>query len=166
MLAVANLPKALEHQLTVQDLNARYVEAIDDDSLEAWPDFFTEDGRYRITTAENVAQNLPLGMMYATSRAMLRDRVRALRDANVYETQRYRHVLGAPRVVSADGAGIRARTGFIVVRIMHTGEMTIFATGSYEDRVLLDAAGGTARFAEKTVVLDSRAIDTLLAIPL
>jgi 3-phenylpropionate/cinnamic acid dioxygenase small subunit len=165
MLAVSGLSQSLEHQLTVQDLNARYVEAIDDDKLEAWPDFFTDDGRYLVTTAENVAQNLPLGMMYATSRAMLRDRVRALREANVYETQRYRHILGAPRVIAADGGVIRARSGFIVVRIMHTGEMTIFATGSYEDRVLLDAAG-TARFAEKTVVLDSRAVDTLLAIPL
>src|SRR5262249_38699998 len=143
-----------------------YVEAIDDDNLEAWPDFFTDDGRYRVTTAENVAQNLPVGMMYATSRAMLRDRVRALREANVYETQRYRHILGAPRITAADGDGIRARTGFIVVRIMHTGEMTIFATGNYEDRVSPGPAGDPARFAEKTVVLDSRAVDTLLAIPL
>jgi anthranilate 1,2-dioxygenase small subunit/terephthalate 1,2-dioxygenase oxygenase component beta subunit len=165
MLAESNSATGLEHQLTVQDLNARYVEAIDDDKLEAWPDFFTEDGCYLITTAENVAQNLPLGMMYATSRAMLRDRVRALREANVYETQRYRHILGAPRIITSEGSAIRARSGFIVVRIMHTGEMTIFATGSYEDKVLLDPAGG-ARFADKTVVLDSRAIDTLLAIPL
>src|SRR5262249_62159131 len=73
MLAVAKLPMNLEYQLTVQDLNARYVEAIDDDNLEAWPDFFTDDGRYRVTTAENVPQNLPVGMLYATSRAMLRD---------------------------------------------------------------------------------------------
>jgi 3-phenylpropionate/cinnamic acid dioxygenase small subunit len=165
MLAGSSLSQSLEHQLAVQDLNARYVEAIDDDKLEAWPDFFVDDGRYLITTAENVAQNLPLGMMYATSRKMLRDRVRALREANVYETQRYRHILGAPRVIGSDGGVIRARSGFIIVRIMHTGEMTIFATGSYEDRVLLDA-GGAARFAEKTVVLDSRAVDTLLAIPL
>jgi 3-phenylpropionate/cinnamic acid dioxygenase small subunit len=165
MLAVSNSATGLEHQLMVQDLNARYVEAIDDDKLEAWPDFFVEDGRYRITTAETVAQGLPLGMMYATSRAMLRDRVRALREANIYETQRYRHILGAPRITTAEAGAIRARSGFIVVRIMHTGEMTIFATGSYEDRIMLDPAGG-ARFAEKTVVLDGRAVDTLLAIPL
>ena len=85
----------IELQLKVQDLNARYAQAIDDNQLEAWPDFFTEHGRYRITTAENVERGLPLGMIHATSRAMLRDRVRSLRDANVYEAQRYRHVLGA-----------------------------------------------------------------------
>jgi 3-phenylpropionate/cinnamic acid dioxygenase small subunit len=53
----------------------------------------------------------------------------------------------------------------MVARIMHTGETTLFATGRYLDRVVLDGAGA-ARFAEKIVVLDSRLIDTLLAIPL
>ena len=156
----------IERQLAVQNLNARYAEAIDEDRLEAWPDFFTEDGRYRITTAENVAQELPLSMMYATSRAMLRDRVRALRQANVYETQRYRHIIGAPLLSAASPSAVSARTPFIVVRIMHTGEMTIFATGCYEDRVVLDESGADARFTDKMVILDSRAVDTLLAIPL
>ena len=154
----------IELQLKVQNLNARYVQAIDDNKLEAWPDFFTDDGRYRVTTAENFERGLPLGLIYATSRAMLRDRVRSLRDANVYEAQRYRHVIGPPLVAPGEGGAVHAQTSFIVARIMHTGETTLFATGSYHDRVVLD--GGEARFAEKVVLLDSRLIDTLLAIPL
>jgi anthranilate 1,2-dioxygenase small subunit len=47
---------------------------------------------------------------------------------------------------------------------MHSGETTLFATGCYHDRVVLE--NGEARFAEKVVILDSRLIDTLLAIPL
>ena len=155
----------LEHVARVADLNARYADAIDADRLEAWPDFFLDDGRYRITTAENAAQGLPLGLMYAASRAMLRDRVRALREANVYEAQCYRHVLGTPLIVAVETGGLRARTSFMVARVMRTGETMLFATGCYDDRVVLDAANG-ARFAEKTVILDSRQIDTLLAIPL
>ena len=154
----------IELTLKVQDLNARYVQAIDDDKLEAWPDFFTENGRYRIATAENVERGLPLGMIYATSRAMLRDRVRSLRDANVYEAQRYRHFVGAPLVEAAEGGAIAAQTSFIVARIMHTGETALFATGRYQDRIVFEH--GAARFAEKIVILDSRLIDTLLAIPL
>jgi 3-phenylpropionate/cinnamic acid dioxygenase small subunit len=150
----------------VQDLLARYVQAIDDDRLEAWPDFFLEDGRYRITTAENFARDLPLGLIYATSRAMLRDRVRALRDANVYEAQRYRHLIGAPVIEPHDGGHVHARTSFMVVRTMHSGETAMFATGSYADRIALGGPGGAPRFAEKIVILDSRQIDTLLAIPL
>jgi anthranilate 1,2-dioxygenase small subunit/terephthalate 1,2-dioxygenase oxygenase component beta subunit len=154
----------IELQLKVQDLNARYVQAIDGNKLEAWPDFFTEDGRYRVTTAENFERGLPLSLIYATSRAMLRDRVRSLRDANVYEAQRYRHIVAPPLLTGDEGRGARARTGFLVARIMHTGETTLFASGRYEDHVVLD--DGVARFAEKVVILDSRLIDTLLAIPL
>jgi 3-phenylpropionate/cinnamic acid dioxygenase small subunit len=151
--------------LKVQELNARYARAIDEDRLEAWPDFFTEDARYRITSAENLEQGLPLGMVYANSRAMLRDRVRALREANVYEAQRYRHIIGPSLIDSAEEGMVRAQTSFMVARIMHTGETMLFATGRYEDRIMLDGAEG-AHFAEKLVVLDSRQIDTLLAIPL
>lgn len=154
----------IDLKLKVEDLNARYAQAIDEDKLEAWPDFFIEHGRYRVTTAENFERGLPLAMIYATSRAMLRDRVRSLRDANVYEAQRYRHVIGPPLVTAGEGGAASAQTSFMIARIMHTGETTLFATGRYHDRVVL--ADGEARFAEKVVILDSRLIDTLLAIPL
>jgi 3-phenylpropionate/cinnamic acid dioxygenase small subunit len=95
---------------------------------------------------------------------MLRDRIRSLRNANVYEPQRYRHVLGAPLIEPAEDGSVRAQTSFLVARIMHSGETMVFATGRYRDRVVIGADG--ARFAEKLVILDSRLIDTLLAIPL
>ena len=154
----------IELQIKVQNLNARYVDAIDDDELEAWPDFFTPDCRYRVTTAENFEKGLPLALIHATSRAMLRDRVRSLRGANVYEAQRYRHLIGPALVEPLGANAVRARTSFMVARIMHTGETALFATGRYLDRIVLTAEA--ARFAEKTVILDSRQVDTLLAIPL
>jgi 3-phenylpropionate/cinnamic acid dioxygenase small subunit len=85
-----------ELQQAILDLNARYAQTIDDGRLEDWPAFFTETARYVVTTAENFERGLPLGIIYATSRAMLRDRVRSLREANVYEAQRYRHIVGLP----------------------------------------------------------------------
>src|SRR3979411_2782250 len=126
----------IEHIARIADLNARYVDAIDADRLEAWPDFFLDDALYRITTAENVAQDLPLSMIYATSRAMLRDRVTALREANVYEGQRYRHVGGSPLVVGVDAGGGQPRTNFMVARGMRTGETMLFATACYEHHCL------------------------------
>src|SRR5207253_179320 len=47
-------------QGAVERLHARYCHALDTDELEQWPNFFTEKGRYRITTAENEARGLPL----------------------------------------------------------------------------------------------------------
>jgi len=156
----------VELQLTVENLLARYVHAIDDDRLEDWPGFFTEKGRYRITTAENFGRGLPLPIIYADSRAMLADRVSALRHANIYEAQRYRHTVSSTVVERIDVHTARATSNFQVVRIMHTGESMLFASGRYLDRVRLSGGDGRALFEERVVVLDSRAIDTLLAIPI
>jgi 3-phenylpropionate/cinnamic acid dioxygenase small subunit len=162
----ARVHMTIDVQFEVQDLNARYAEAIDENRLETWPDFFCPEGRYRVTTAENFEKGLPLALIYATSRAMLRDRVRSLRDANVYETQRYRHLIGPALIHQQNDREAYAQTSFMIARIMHTGEMTLFATGRYRDRILLGTPQAPPQFSEKLVILDSRLIDTLLAIPL
>lgn len=147
--------------LRVAELNAAYAATIDKDQLESWPDFFTADCLYRITSADNHKRGYAAGIVYADSRAMLRDRVTALRTANIYERQSYRHIIGLP-VLGADGAS--AETPFIVARIMRGGQTDLFATGVYLDQLREDA--GQLRFAERIVVCDSSHFDTLLAIPL
>jgi len=52
------------------------------------------------------------------------------------------------------------------VRVMHSGETSVFACGHYRDHIVNDANDGALRFAERIVVLDSRQVDTLLALPL
>lgn len=151
----------------LQQLFADYVHCLDADELERWPDFFIEDCFYRITSAENYDAGLPLGLIYATSRDMLRDRVSALREANVYEPQRYRHIVSSIRIIGDAMEGpeqVDLEANFLVIRTMQDGEMTIFGAGRYVDRVRRDA--GLWKFASKTVVLDSRQVDTLLAIPI
>jgi anthranilate 1,2-dioxygenase small subunit len=155
---------AVVRRLELERLYADYVRCLDADELEHWPDFFTEGCFYRVTSAENYEAALPLGVIRATSRAMLQDRVRALREANIYEPQRYRHLLGPIRVVGETPAGLEVEANFLVVRTMQDGEMTLFAAGRYLDRVV--RAGVDWKFAAKEVILDSRRIDTLLAIPL
>lgn len=152
----------------VARLNLAYAHCIDDDALEQWPGFFTPDGLYRITTAENQARGLPIGIIHAAGQAMMRDRVLSLREANIYEPQRYRHILSEPLVTplvtaEADGA-LRARTSFMVARITNGGETDLFATGVYEDRIVKRES--TWLYAERVVVLDSDRVDTLLALPL
>jgi 3-phenylpropionate/cinnamic acid dioxygenase small subunit len=144
--------------------NAAYANAIDTDALEQWPAFFTEDCHYRITNVENEREGLPAGIVFADSRAMLEDRIAALRVANIYERHRLRHLLGVPLLESADDQGAVARTPFMVARIMHTGETALFATGEYRDRFV--KAGGKLLLAERVAVCDSTVTDTLLALPL
>jgi anthranilate 1,2-dioxygenase small subunit len=153
-----------ELQFAIERLEARYAATIDDDRLEEWPDFFAESCRYQIITRENYEKKLPVGIFFANSRGMLIDRVRSLRDANIYEAQRYRHILSPSLVLRRDGNTVDAETNYQVIRTTQEGAMALFSTGRYLDRI--EMGGPTPVFAEKLVVCDSRRIDTLLAIPL
>jgi anthranilate 1,2-dioxygenase small subunit len=151
-------------RLELETLYTDYAACLDTDALERWPEFFTEDCRYRVTSAENYEAGLPLGLIYATSRNMLRDRVSALREANIYEPQRYRHLISGIRIEREAAGMLDVTANFLVVRTMQDGGMILFAAGRYVDRV--ESVEGGWKFARKNVVLDSRQIDTLLAIPL
>ena len=151
-----------ELQLAVEQLHARYAHALDAGRLEEWPEFFTEEGRYRIATAENEERGLPLPVLYAEGRAMLRDRVASLRHANIYEPQRYRHMISAVLLEPIDAGTVKSTANFLVIRIMHDGATMVFASGRYLDRIVVP----DMKYAERVVVCDSRRFDTLLAIPL
>ena len=155
---------AVVRRLEIEVLYTNYAHCLDDDALEQWPDFFVENCYYRITSAENYEADLPLGLVYLTSRAMVADRVMALRKANIYEPQCYRHVISAMKIVGGDQNQTDIVANFVVIRTMQEGGMSVFAAGRYLDRVV--RVGNGWKFARKDVVLDSRQIDTLLAIPL
>jgi len=154
----------LSVRLGVHELIAAYTDCIDEDRLEEWPDFFTEQCRYLITSRVDHAAGLRHGVVYAASRGMLADRVMALRKANIFEPHRYRHIVGPIRVQRVEGTVAHVQSNMLVVRIMHDGETALFVTGRYLDRI--DVSSAPYRFNERIVVLDSHKIDTLLVIPL
>jgi len=146
-------------------LTADYIGCIDDDALESWPAFFTEDGLYRIVSRDNYTRGLPASFFYCRGRGMMHDRIAALRRANIYEPHVYRHLVAGTRFIRAEPeGGWRFHTNVQVIRTMHTGEMMVFVVGFFDD-VLVEREG-TLLFHEKTVVCDASRIDTLLVIPI
>jgi len=143
---------------------ADYARCIDDDRLEEWPSFFVENCLYKVTTAYNHREGLEAGVIFANSRGMLSDRISALRQANIYERQCYRHLIGPPSILSSGDDDLRSEAAFMVARIMRDGTTLLFATGRYLD-VWRDE-GDALRIKERIVVCDSSRIDTLMAIPL
>ena len=155
-------PDLISLQLAVERLHARYAHALDADQLEDWPNFFTDNGRYRIATAENEERGLPLPVLYAEGRAMMRDRVQSLRHANIYEPQRYRHMVSGVLVEKVSANEVKSTANFLAIRIMQDGDTMLFASGRYVDRIVVP----DMKYEERVVVCDSRRFDTLLAIPL
>ena len=148
----------------IEDLIANYAHAIDDDRLEEWPDFFTDDCSYRIINRENHAKGRRVGIMDCSSKGMLRDRILALREANVYEPHFYRHLQSGIRITGMDGDAYVVETSFAIVRTMQEGDMSIFCAGKFVDEIVFD--GDTPLFRKRLVVTDSNRIHTLIVIPI
>jgi anthranilate 1,2-dioxygenase small subunit len=148
----------------VDDLFCDYAYCIDDDAVESWPDFFTDDGFYEVTTREADQRGLPMAIMRCKGMGQIRDRITALRKANIFEDHHYNHILSRPRL-SANGDGsVHARTSIVVYRTMHDGKQDRFAVATYDDEIV--EQDGVLKFKKRRVVLDSRRVDVLLVYPI
>ena len=148
---------------TIEDLITAYAHDIDDDELERWPNYFTEDGTYTIFTRENMAAGLPMGIMHCQGRGMLADRIKAMQTANIFEEHTYCHILGSSQIKRYN-QGFEGRTNFTVLRTMQEGRTETFAVGKYLD--LFTVTDGETLIVERKVVLESRRVDILLVRPL
>jgi anthranilate 1,2-dioxygenase small subunit len=148
----------------VNKLLSDYVECIDDDRLEEWPDFFVEDCLYQVVSRENADRGLPTSAMYCDSRGMLRDRVVALRHANIYAKHYYRHLLSNVNVKGMQDGELVVHSNYVVLQTLVDGDTKVFNAGKYLDRIVVTAGG--VRFASKVVVFDTYRVQNLLVTPL
>ena len=95
---------------------------------------------------------------------MLRDRVAALREANIYERQSYRHIVGLPAIVAPGRRRSRPRRRSWWSASCATGAWICSRPASISTASA--RTDGRLRFVERIVVCDSARFDTLLAIPL
>ena len=147
----------------IHDLFAEYGALLDAAQYDEWLGLFAAECRYNIMPRENFEQGLPVGLIYCDSRAMLEDRVMALREANKYNIHNDRHLIGLPRLTDADGLMVEAP--FAVYQTDQEGATRLFATGLYRDRLEV-GSGGSLKISDKLVLLDTFAVPTLLATPL
>lgn len=148
----------------LHQLQERYINALDNDRLEEWPEFFTDDCLYEIVPRENEDAGLPIGIIYCDSKKMLRDRVLSLRHANVYEAHTYRHMTSGLVFKELDEATVEAESSYVVVQTLQDGQSFVYQAGRYLDRLVRTAAGW--RYASRRVVYDTLRVPTLLATPI
>lgn len=153
-----------EQHFRIETFLCDYAHALDDGRIDEWSGFFAEDAIYQVTTRENHEAGYPIGIVYCEGRGMMNDRVKALKEANVFESHAYCHILGRPSVRGERPGVVAVRSNFSVFRTMEDGKAELFATGKYLDRIALQEA--RPKFMERCVILDSRRIDVLLVFPL
>jgi anthranilate 1,2-dioxygenase small subunit len=155
---------ALELHYAASKLLSDYVETIDEDRLEQWPDLFVTDCVYQVIARENADRGLPTSAIYCDSRGMLVDRIVALRHANIYAKHYYRHVLSNVNVKGVEGDELVVQSNYVVLQTLVEGDTHVFNAGKYLDRMVATPEG--LRFKRKVVVFDTYRIPNLLVTPL
>jgi anthranilate 1,2-dioxygenase small subunit len=151
----------------IHDLLAEYGALIDMGQYDEWLGLFAEECRYNVVSRENYDRGLPAALIFCDSRAVLEDRIRALREANKYNIHTDRHLIGLPRLVGTEAVGterLAVEAPFAVFQTDQEGSTRLFATGLYRDR--LEPGGRGLVIRDKLVLLDTFAVPTLLATPL
>jgi len=99
------------------------------------------------------------------SPAQLRDRILSMRIANIYEPHHYRHMISGIQILKKENNLLEVVSNFSIIRTMELdGQIQIIFTGQARDEILIDQQ--TILFTRRHLVFDSRAIETLLVIPI
>jgi 3-phenylpropionate/cinnamic acid dioxygenase small subunit len=109
-------------RFALYDLFAAYGALIDAAEFDAWLALFAATCTYHVVPRENYERGLPAGLIYCDSRAMLEDRIRALREANKYNIHTDRHLIGVPRLTAKEGDATLVEAPFAVYQTDQEGE--------------------------------------------
>jgi len=145
-------------------LEYRYARVLDEDRLEEWPELFVERGVYKVIPRENWHREPRLAILFCDSRAMMVDRIRSLRTANIYNLHYPRHIITNVEVLGARGDEYDVAAAYTVYQTDLEGQTKLFSVGQYLD--VITFAGGSPLFSEKIAICDTFNIPNLLAIPL
>jgi len=160
--------KTLPHEAhfrAVENLVYEWARAIDENRVEAICDLLAAEGRYTVTSRFNSERQLPLAIIDCHSAAQLRDRIKSMRIANIYEPHHYRHLVSGVQIIGEEDGLLSVRSNYLLVRTMELdGTMMLYSTGQCQDLVEITPEG--VRFKSRKFIYDSRAIETLMVIPL
>lgn len=136
---------------------------LDKDEVERFPDYFIEDCVYQVVSRENYNEELPQATIYCDGIAMVKDRVIALRETQVYVPRVWRHFISGVRVTALEGDEIHARANFMITEAMSDENPTLFLVGQYLDVLVRDGIG--FKFKQRLAVYDNHHVTRSLIIP-
>jgi anthranilate 1,2-dioxygenase small subunit len=149
----------------VEQLIFEWARRIDENRVEEIADLLIPNGRYTVQSRFNLDRNLPHCSIDCHSPAQLRDRILSMRIANIYEPHHYRHMISGIQILKKENNLLEVVSNFSIIRTMELdGQIQIIFTGQARDEISIDQQ--TILFKRRHLVFDSRAIETLLVIPI
>jgi anthranilate 1,2-dioxygenase small subunit len=153
----------LHHE--VDQFNAAYALALDEQRLADWVEMFTDDAFYVVISRENADKGMPVGLIYCDSKAMIHDRAFATEKTSMFAPRYLRHIVGNLQMLGDDGqGGIRARANYVVMQVLYDRpEAKIHQVGVYHD--VFRRVEGALKLAERRCVYDNLLVDNALCLP-
>jgi len=152
-----------EVRLEIEEFHSDYCWTLDCGDIEQWPAYFTEDAVYRITARENADAGLPVGLVYADSRAMIRDRAFAIKHTQMYAPRTMQHFVTNVRVLEVKESGIKAQANYLLLQTLVDGPTTIQQAGRYYDTFV--RSGGKLLIKDRQCIYDTVLIANDLVLP-
>lgn len=155
--------RSAELRAEIESFHVEYCAVLDANEVERWPDFFSADATYRITSRENAHLGMPVGLVYCEGRDMIVDRALAVAHSQMFAPRHMLHVLGLTRVLDETVDTISAQTPFLLMQTLVEGPTTVHMSGVYHDDFIRQ--DGRLLIASREVVYDTQILDTALAYP-
>jgi anthranilate 1,2-dioxygenase small subunit len=149
----------------IHNFNAAYAAALDEQRLTDWVEMFTDDAFYVVISRENADKQLPVGLIYCDSKAMIHDRAFALEKTAMFAPRYLRHIIGNLQVLEANGErSIRARANYAVMQVLYDRpEAKLHQVGVYHD--VFRRVNGELKLAERRCIYDNLLVDNALCLP-
>jgi salicylate 5-hydroxylase small subunit len=152
-----------ELRFAVSDLYASYTACLNGGRFDDWPEFFTDDGWYRIVARENYDRGLPLSVVSLKGKPMMQDRVYGITSTIFHAPYYQRHVVSLPVLSVSDDSTIQASTNYAVFRTKRDMDADIYNIGQYLDEIV--STEGGLKFRKKFCVYDNDIIPNSLIYP-
>lgn len=152
----------LHHQ--IDQLNAAYAAALDEQRFDAWPEFFLPDAVYKVQARENFDRGLPLALIDLESQGMMKDRVYGVTQTIFHAPYYMRHIVSPAQVLATDNGVIHVQANYAVFRTKPGGVSEVYNVGRYIDRIVRTEAG--LLFQSRQCIYDSEMILNSLIYPI
>lgn len=151
----------------VDDLQNRYIAALDNKDMPSWLATFSQrnDASYYCKSAENEAMGWPICLMLDDCRARLKDRIIFVTQIwkGTFQDYRTRHFTQRLSCEQDSDTTFRLRSNFSIEYTFDPNPSKNLAAGVYEDVVVIEE--GEPRFLSKRAIYDTTVLPQYIVYP-
>ena len=155
-----------EARLAIEEFNTAYCTVLDDGDLSDWPEFFTEDAFYNVTSRENFDHGRPVGLIYCEGKAMLKDRALAISKTSMFGPRYLRHFMTNTQVtdIEQDGTICAGMNYILIETLAERPEGRLHQAGRMIDRYRIQE-DGRVLLSSRIAVYDTLLVANALVLP-